>query len=263
MYHYLPPPSPPTSVDARHQFRDSSSLGLHQDLQPSSNATPGIASAMSSMTEAEHEAFEQQLKDVIQDLYQIMIQVATYDTTGRPGREVLSEELKTLSHSIKSIHEVSSSPTTNLPLVPPELLDYVESGRNPDIYTREFTELTRRGNQLMRGKALAFGDFRDVLAREISTAMPELRGDVERVVEETGGRRTVANGKKGGLWNGRGSGDDSEGDGSESGSGNGNESEVGTGMGARIANGNRMGNGNGNGNGSRNGVAAGSALAGS
>ncbi|CCE31679.1 related to negative transcription regulator [Claviceps purpurea 20.1] len=174
---------------------------------------------------------------------------------------------KTLSHSIKSIHEVSSSPTTNLPLVPPELLDYVESGRNPDIYTREFTELTRRGNQLMRGKALAFGDFRDVLAREISTAMPELRGDVERVVEETGGRRTVANGKKGGLWNGRGSGDDSEGDGSESGSGsgigNGNESEVGTGMGMRMTNGNRMGNGNGNGNGngSRNGVMAGSALA--
>ncbi|KAG6159511.1 hypothetical protein E4U37_003262 [Claviceps purpurea] len=222
---------------------------------------------MSSMTDAEHEAFEQQLKDVIQDLYQIMIQVATYDTTGRPGRDVLSEELKTLSHSIKSIHEVSSSPTTNLPLVPPELLDYVESGRNPDIYTREFTELTRRGNQLMRGKALAFGDFRDVLAREISTAMPELRGDVERVVEETGGRRTVANGKKGGLWNGRGSGDDSEGDGSESGSGsgigNGNESEVGTGMGMRMTNGNRMGNGNGNGNGngSRNGVMAGSALA--
>ncbi|KAG6125472.1 hypothetical protein E4U28_000967, partial [Claviceps purpurea] len=87
-----PPPSPPTSVDARPRFRDDSSLGLHQDLQPSSNATPSTASAMSSMTDAEHEAFEQQLKDVIQDLYQIMIQVATYDTTGRPGRDVLSEE---------------------------------------------------------------------------------------------------------------------------------------------------------------------------
>lgn len=74
-----------------------------------------------------------------------------------------------------------------MPSVPPELLEYVENGRNPDIYTREFVELVRRGNQLMRGKMRAFGEFRDVLAREMGSALPELRGDVERVVRETGG----------------------------------------------------------------------------
>lgn len=40
----------------------------------------------------------------------------------------------------------------------------------------------------MRGKMHAFGEFRDVLAREMATALPELRPDVERVVRETGGR---------------------------------------------------------------------------
>ena len=73
--------------------------------------------------------------------------------------------------------------------MPPELLEYVENGRNPDIYTREFVELVRRGNQLMKGKMNAFGDFRDVLAGEITTAMPELKDDVERVVAATGGKR--------------------------------------------------------------------------
>jgi mediator of RNA polymerase II transcription subunit 10 len=34
----------------------------------------------------------------------------------------------------------------------------------------------------------AFGEFRDVLAREMASALPELRDDVERVVRETGGR---------------------------------------------------------------------------
>lgn len=34
----------------------------------------------------------------------------------------------------------------------------------------------------------AFGDFRDVLAGEMASAMPELRGDVERVLEATGGK---------------------------------------------------------------------------
>ena len=37
----------------------------------------------------------------------------------------------------------------------------------------------------------AFGSFRDVLATEMVRAMPELREDVARVLEETGGRRGV------------------------------------------------------------------------
>lgn len=70
--------------------------------------------------------------------------------------------------------------------MPPELVKYVEGGRNPDIYTREFVELVRRGNQLVRGKMGAFETFRDVLAGEMSSAMPELKGDVDRVLEATG-----------------------------------------------------------------------------
>lgn len=72
--------------------------------------------------------------------------------------------------------------------MPPELLEYVENGRNPDIYTREFVELVRRGNQLARGKQRAFAEFRDVLAEQVAVAMPELREDVARVVEATGGK---------------------------------------------------------------------------
>jgi mediator of RNA polymerase II transcription subunit 10 len=75
--------------------------------------------------------------------------------------------------------------------IPPELIQYVDSGRNPDIYTREFVELVRRGNQLMRGKTTAFASFRDVLAREMASALPELETDVRRVVEETGGNFDV------------------------------------------------------------------------
>ncbi|KND87955.1 Mediator of RNA polymerase II transcription subunit 10 [Tolypocladium ophioglossoides CBS 100239] len=141
----------------------------------------------------------EQLKDVIQDFYQIMVQVSTYDTTGRPSRDVLSNEVtqanpsvtsrKTLSRSLQALHASASSPHGSaLPSVPPELLESVENGRNPDIYTREFVELVRRGNQLMRGKVRAFDAFRDVLAEQMAQAMPELRGDVERVLEATAGR---------------------------------------------------------------------------
>ncbi|KAI8671594.1 RNA polymerase II mediator complex subunit [Fusarium falciforme] len=147
---------------------------------------------MAPVDRVDHNVLEQQLKDVIQDLYQIMVQVATYDSVGRPSKEVLSNEIKTLSQSLRTLH-MSASPPNNLPSVPPELLEYVEHGRNPDIYTREFVELVRRGNQLMRGKRHAFEAFRDTLAENMTTAMPELRDDVAQVVEATGG---VPPGKK-------------------------------------------------------------------
>jgi mediator of RNA polymerase II transcription subunit 10 len=84
------------------------------------------------------------------------------------------------------MHENANSP--NMPDIPisPELISYVEAGRNPDIYTREFVELARKGNQLMRGKAESFGSFTDILARAIAAGNPELKEDVKTVLRATG-----------------------------------------------------------------------------
>jgi mediator of RNA polymerase II transcription subunit 10 len=67
----------------------------------------------------------------------------------------------------------------------------VDEGRNPDIYTREMVELTRKSNQLLKGKMEAFASFRDALAHEMGTAMPELAEEIERVVVGTGGSSDV------------------------------------------------------------------------
>lgn len=72
--------------------------------------------------------------------------------------------------------------------MPPEVIDYVERSRNPDIYTREFVELVQRLNQQLKGRSQAYADFRDVLAREMMSALPDCREDVRRVVESTGGQ---------------------------------------------------------------------------
>lgn len=61
----------------------------------------------------------------------------------------------------------------------------MDAARNPDIYTREFVELVQRGNQDLKGKQEAFASFRDVLAREMRSAMPECQGEVDRVVKAT------------------------------------------------------------------------------
>ncbi|GAW26571.1 putative mediator of RNA polymerase II transcription subunit 10 [Rosellinia necatrix] len=166
----------------------------------------------------DHNHFEQQLKDTIQCLHNIMVQVTSYDaattttsstsTTSSPlpsttspaplsssassSRDVLAAELTALSRSLRAVHRAAAAPPAggaaaarSLPSVPPELVQYVDNGRNPDVYTREFVELVRRGNQLMRGKRRAFAAFRDVLAAEIAAAMPELRDDAARVLAAT------------------------------------------------------------------------------
>ncbi|EPQ64975.1 Bgt-4196 [Blumeria graminis f. sp. tritici] len=137
-----------------------------------------------------------------------MVQVNSFDQAGRPGKEVLERSITQLDDSLAAVYGTvcnitSGSATatdssdsvpatapavsrpTQLPYVPPELIQYVDNGRNPDIYTREFVELARKGNQLLKGKMEAFADFRDILAGEMCRVLPELETDVALVLDQT------------------------------------------------------------------------------
>ncbi|KAH8422757.1 mediator complex subunit NUT2 [Aspergillus melleus] len=142
------------------------------------------------------------LKDVIQQLFEI--QSAVHGYLGPETQQELVRKIKSLTQGLSTLSTHTRDPptttfpshatttTTNpsdLPIntiqLPPEIIDYVDAARNPDIYTREFVELVQRGNQDLKGKQEAFASFRDVLAREMRSAMPECRGEVERVVRAT------------------------------------------------------------------------------
>lgn len=71
--------------------------------------------------------------------------------------------------------------------IPREIIVYVQEGRNPEIYTREFVEVVMKLNQKMKGKAEAFAQFRDILAAEWAAASPDLKPQIDAVVQSTGG----------------------------------------------------------------------------
>jgi mediator of RNA polymerase II transcription subunit 10 len=71
--------------------------------------------------------------------------------------------------------------------IPPEVTQYVESARNPDIYTREFVETVQRMNQLLKGRQDAYRLLQETLARDFIQGVPELKDDIIKVVEVTGG----------------------------------------------------------------------------
>ncbi|KAL8969303.1 MAG: hypothetical protein Q9183_002061 [Haloplaca sp. 2 TL-2023] len=121
---------------------------------------------------------DEQIKDVIQDLYQI--QAATHGYAGPQTQQELVRLVTQLSGSLSQLsNDASTLPTQ----IPPEIIEYVDDGRNPDIYTREFVELVQKGNQFMKGKSEAFAGFRDALAEEMVKAWPEMKTGVEKVLQ--------------------------------------------------------------------------------
>jgi mediator of RNA polymerase II transcription subunit 10 len=103
------------------------------------------------------------------------------------GTSTANAQTQTINNLVRSLNRLKNSAPELAVELPREIIQYVEHGRNPDIYTREFVELVQKANQRHKGRAEAFGRFRDVLAKEIAGAVPEVKEDVSRVVRFTGG----------------------------------------------------------------------------
>ncbi|KAF2791017.1 RNA polymeras-like protein II mediator complex subunit 10 [Melanomma pulvis-pyrius CBS 109.77] len=127
-------------------------------------------------------AVEAQLKDVVQNLYNLIVQ--SFDHQGNPTQDAMKREITSLVQNLVKLSQ--TAPSVHID-IPPEVTMYVEGSRNPDIFTREFVETVQRMNQLLKGRTNAYLLMRDTLAKDIISAIPELRADMQEVVESTGG----------------------------------------------------------------------------
>ncbi|THX66171.1 mediator of RNA polymerase II transcription subunit 10 [Aureobasidium pullulans] len=127
-----------------------------------------------------------QLKAVIDNLYMLICQA--HEFRGTQTQEAMTFEIKRLIQNLLALCQTARTLPTGLPQ---EIIEYVERSRNPDIYTREFVELVQRLNQQLKGRSQAFADFRDILAREMTGALPDCKEDIKMVVERTGGNPPV------------------------------------------------------------------------
>lgn len=88
---------------------------------------------------------------------------------------------------VNQLRELSNHPELSDILITPEIVAYIEDGRNPDVYTREFVEIVRKINQHLNGKSKAYTDLRDTLAEKIVKEFPEMKMAVEEIQERTSG----------------------------------------------------------------------------
>ncbi|KAK5110056.1 hypothetical protein LTR62_006300 [Meristemomyces frigidus] len=126
---------------------------------------------------------EVHLRSIVSNLYCLMIQ--THDYSG-PGTQVaMTDEINRLIQNLVLVSQQARKLDVHVPI---GVIQYIEQARNPDVYTREFVEAVMKWNQQLKGRSEAFARFRDILAREMMSGIPEVREDVVEIVSYTGGQ---------------------------------------------------------------------------
>ncbi|KAI7156236.1 hypothetical protein KC349_g6409 [Hortaea werneckii] len=134
------------------------------------------------MAESTIEEVDVHLRNIINSLYLLIMSIHDYQ-----GTETLKSVTTEIKHLINLLVTTSRTARRLPTFIPVEIIGYVESTRNPDIYTRDFVELVMRYNQSLAGQSAGLAQFRDIFGKEIMSAIPELSQDVNEILVATGG----------------------------------------------------------------------------
>lgn len=125
------------------------------------------------------------IKDLIQQLFFLQQHISQFRNDKQAGLINQAEEVARSIGRLEAQASRPDNPLQNLTIAP-EIIDYVEDGRNPDIYTRDFVELVQRGNSVMNGKQKAFRDFSKIYAKALKDNFDGLDEEVDMIMAESG-----------------------------------------------------------------------------
>ncbi|CAK7903144.1 mediator of RNA polymerase II transcription subunit 10 [[Candida] anglica] len=86
---------------------------------------------------------------------------------------------------IGQLGELETDKSTEQYPIPIDVVSYIEDGRNPDIYTREFVESTAKSNARLKGRMKGFEKLRDVLGVKLAQEFPRLAPEIEEIKKRT------------------------------------------------------------------------------
>lgn len=131
-------------------------------------------------------ATEQQVRSIIESFVELGVSVYDFPGTSEATQGMMTN-LKRNVERLKQINRQSNDPESQLNnfKVPFEVVQYIEDGRNPDVYTRDFVEAIRRSNQYQRAKMNGLKQLRDTLAEKIVAEFPDLESNVADILVRT------------------------------------------------------------------------------
>ena len=139
-------------------------------MRPLENLLKGSKDRMSSGSNSSNalDQLEVQLERSIENVRQIKIIVSDFQQQGQPGLNIK------LQNIVKDLQEIDKiKPRVQDIQVPLEVFEYIDSGRNPQLYTKDCMEKAVAKNEEVRGKIEAYRMFKARLMGELNTVFPK------------------------------------------------------------------------------------------
>ncbi|KAL6267021.1 mediator of RNA polymerase II transcription subunit 10 [Pogonomyrmex barbatus] len=127
------------------------------------------------------ENLEAQLELFIENVRQIRIIVSDFQPQ---GQNVLNQKIQGLVNGLQEIDKLKSQVQSQEIHVPLEVFDYIDQGRNPQLYTKDCIEKALTKNEQVKGKIDAYRKFKANMLVELNRVFPNelakyraIRGD--------------------------------------------------------------------------------------
>lgn len=114
------------------------------------------------------EQLEENLEQFIENVRQLGIIVSDFQPQ---GQGVLNQKINSMITGLKDIEACKS----NLQgvYIPLEVFDYIDDGKNPQLYTKHCIEKALTKNELVKGKIEMYKKFQQELLSQLTSVYPE------------------------------------------------------------------------------------------
>ncbi|CEP62396.1 mediator complex subunit NUT2 LALA0_S05e04698g [Lachancea lanzarotensis] len=129
---------------------------------------------------------EQEVGSIIESFIELGVSIYDFPGTSEAAQGMMTNLQRNVDR-LRNLNRKSNDPDSQLAgfQVPMEVLQYIEDGRNPDVYTRDFVEAIRRSNQYQRAKMNGVKQLRDKLAEKIVAEFPDMQDSVKDILQRT------------------------------------------------------------------------------
>ncbi|ELU05881.1 hypothetical protein CAPTEDRAFT_225426 [Capitella teleta] len=131
---------------------------------------------------------EQQLEMFIENTRHMGIIVEDFQPQ---GQNVLNQKINTMVSGMQELERLR--PHVDDVKIPLEVFEYIDQGKNPQLYTKDCMEKALAKNEAVKGKIDVLKKFKAMLTVELSRVFPNemakyraLRGDDDRPLFEAG-----------------------------------------------------------------------------
>lgn len=125
------------------------------------------------------ESLEDTLEKFIENVRKLSIIVSDFQPQ---GQNVLNS---TINNIIGGLKEIESTKTNFQEVyIPLEVFDYIDSGKNPQLYTKDCIDKALSKNEAVKGKIDLYRKFREDLTTQLEQVFPEEIAEYKRIRED-------------------------------------------------------------------------------